>query len=95
MYDSLRGSSVAAADEGLAVSAPSCAAAAEVPRKQFYTVRVLKDGQLEERKVAVGIMNRLAAQVLSGLADGEEVVLDAAPEPKRDRKSAARRTAKL
>ena len=87
--------SMAAADDKRETDEPAPAAAAEVPRKQFYTVRVLKDGQLEERKVAVGIMNRLAAQVLSGLADGEEVVLDAAPEPKRDRKSAARRTAKL
>ena len=71
------------------------AAAAKDPRKRSYRVRVLKDGRLEEREVAVGIKNRLWAQVLSGLADGEEVVLDAAPEPKRDRKSAYKRPAKL
>jgi macrolide-specific efflux system membrane fusion protein len=71
------------------------AATAKEPRKRSYMVRVLKDGRLEEREVAVGIKNRLWAQVLSGLADGEEVVLDAAPEPKRDHKSAYKRPAKL
>lgn len=74
---------------------PAPAAAAEDPRQQSYTVRVLKDGQLEERKVVVGVMNRLVAQVLSGVGEGEEVVVQATPEPKRDRRNAANRAAKL
>ena len=85
----------AAANDRAETAKPSSAAAAEEPRKQSYTVRVLADGRIQVREVAIGIMNRLAAQVLSGLAEGEEVVVDAMPEPKRDRKSAAKRTAKL
>lgn len=61
-------------------------------------VRVLKDGRVEERKVVVGVMTRLSAQVVSGLVEGEQVVLGSAPvaEPKRDAKpkDGARRAAK-
>ena len=63
-------------------------------------VRVLKDGRVEERKVVVGVMTRLSAQVVSGLAEGEQVVLGSAsasaPESKRDGKpkDATRRAAK-
>jgi len=34
------------------------------------------------------------AQVLSGVGEGEEVVVQATPEPKRDRRNAAKRAAK-
>lgn len=49
---------------------------AEAPRarKRSYTVKVMKDGQIEEREVQVGIVTRLQAQVLSGLQAGETVV---------------------
>ena len=39
-------------------------------------VRVLKeDGTVEERTVEVGIDNRVNAQILSGLKEGEEVII--------------------
>ena len=63
-------------------------------------VRVLKDGRVEERKVVVGVMTRLSAQVVSGLVEGEQVVLGSAaasaPESKRDAKpkDGTRRAAK-
>ena len=37
---------------------------------------VLKDGQVEERRVEVGVTNRNQVQVLSGLAEGEQVVVE-------------------
>ena len=45
------------------------------PRERADTVRVVKDGKIEERRVTVGVMNRIQAQVLSGLAEGEQVVV--------------------
>ena len=46
------------------------------PRERAYLVQVVKpDGKLEERRVTVGVMNRINAQVLSGLAEGEMVVI--------------------
>jgi macrolide-specific efflux system membrane fusion protein len=65
-------------------------------KKQSYTVRVVKDEGFEEREVKVGITNRMRAEILSGLAEGEEVALETAAEPKRDRKKTAHaRPAKL
>jgi macrolide-specific efflux system membrane fusion protein len=50
--------------------------AAGVPRARPYLVRVVgKDGQVEERRVMVGVTNRVQAQVLSGLEPGESVVV--------------------
>ncbi len=44
------------------------------------TVRVAKDGgALEDRRVELGISNRIQAQVLSGLAEGERVVSGRVP----------------
>ena len=40
-----------------------------------YVVRVLRDGQVEERTIAVGLQTRTQAQVLSGLVAGEEVIV--------------------
>ena len=44
------------------------------PKKRRFVVRLLKDGQPEEREITVGVLTRLKAQVLSGLEEGEVVV---------------------
>jgi macrolide-specific efflux system membrane fusion protein len=52
------------------------AAAGSTPRPRPYLVRVVgNDGQIEERRVTVGVTNRVQAQVLSGLEPGEAVVV--------------------
>jgi membrane fusion protein, macrolide-specific efflux system len=43
-----------------------------------YIVRVLRQGQVEERPIVVGLQTRMQAQVLSGLAEGEEVIVGSA-----------------
>ena len=49
------------------------------------------DGKLAEREVKVGVMNRVSAQIVSGLAPGETVVIGHAHRPGvRDRKPPAR-----
>jgi macrolide-specific efflux system membrane fusion protein len=46
------------------------------PRPRPHLVRVLSaDGQVEERRVMVGVTNRVQAEVLSGLEPGETVVV--------------------
>jgi membrane fusion protein, macrolide-specific efflux system len=52
-----------------------------------YRVRVLNQGRAEERSVVVGVMNRLSAQALSGLAEGDQVLLNAGAPAKREAKS--------
>ncbi len=53
-------------------------------REAGYTVRVMEDGKPVERRVQVGVTNRLSAEIRSGLTVGETVVLDtAAPEQGR------------
>ncbi|MGO2997250.1 MAG: efflux RND transporter periplasmic adaptor subunit [Moraxellaceae bacterium] len=48
-------------------------------------VRVLKDdGTVEERTVEVGIDNRVNAQILSGLKEGEEVIISEESDKKSD-----------
>ena len=54
------------------------------PKPKTYIVRVLKDGKIEEREVSVGIATRLQAQVLSGLAEGESVVVGVSSEKDKD-----------
>ncbi len=44
-------------------------------RKRVFTVRVLVDDKVEEREVIVGVMNRIQAEVLSGLNEGDVVVI--------------------
>lgn len=81
-----------------AITAKAGATGADRPAKTTsYRVRVAKGGQVEERVVAIGITNRLMAQVVSGLAEGEQVVVAAAAEGRRDAKpkDAARRAARL
>ncbi|MBF0628740.1 MAG: efflux RND transporter periplasmic adaptor subunit [Magnetococcales bacterium] len=51
----------------------------ERPNKDQTTVRLLVAGKPENRVVEVGVKNRLQAQILSGLAEGDEVVI-ASPE---------------
>jgi membrane fusion protein, macrolide-specific efflux system len=47
-------------------------------KEKSYLVRVLHDGQVEERSIAVGLQTRMQAQVLSGLAAGEQVIVGSA-----------------
>jgi macrolide-specific efflux system membrane fusion protein len=62
------------------------------PRQRAHVVRVLSEqGKLEERQVMVGVTNRIQAQILSGLADGETVVIGIA---EANDKSAPRPAAK-
>lgn len=44
---------------------------------------VLKDGNIEERKVTIGIKNRISAQIVNGLIEGEEVVTSNIAQEKR------------
>lgn len=54
-----------------------------------YRVQVLENGQPQERIITVGVMTRVNAEVLDGLAEGEEVVISggqpsaSAPQPNR------------
>ncbi len=57
------------------------------PRERKQIVRVLKDGRIEPREVSVGITTRLHAQVLSGLAEGEEVVVGTSTAKDKDKPS--------
>lgn len=56
-------------------------------------VLVLKDGRVEERGVQLGVANRNQVQVLSGLAEGEQVVVESVATGARA-KDATRRSAK-
>ncbi|MFN0317270.1 MAG: efflux RND transporter periplasmic adaptor subunit [Burkholderiales bacterium] len=48
--------------------------AGQPSRAQKFMVRVLKEGKPDERLVSVGVMNRVSAQVLSGLSEGDTVI---------------------
>lgn len=55
------------------------------------TVKVVTtEGRVEERKVQVGISNRIQIQVLSGLTEGEQVVAGVKPPPGAPRSPAQR-----
>ncbi len=45
------------------------------PRKRVFVARVLANETIEEREVTVGVMNRIQAEVLSGLNEGDIVVI--------------------
>lgn len=62
--------------------APLPALAAREGKPGRYTARVLNgQGKLEQREVEIGVRDRLQAQVLDGLREGEQLVTrDAAPE---------------
>lgn len=57
-------------------------------------VLVLGEGRTEERRVRLGVTNRLQAEVLSGLVEGERVLVDADAQGSARGKDAARRSAK-
>lgn len=83
-----------------ALQAPSRKAQSTEPRADLQAkpasmsaVLVLTDGRVEERRVEVGVTNRIQVQVLSGLSEGERVVVDAAATGAR-LKSASSRSAK-
>lgn len=45
-------------------------------QEKRFRVQVMKaDGEIEDREVSVGLMTRVAAEVLSGLEEGEQVVI--------------------
>jgi macrolide-specific efflux system membrane fusion protein len=63
------------APKDAAVAPPPVAAApAESARREARVEVVLPDGQVEERRVVIGVSNRIHAEVISGLAAGEKVV---------------------
>ena len=74
------------------------AAAGGAPRARAQIVRVVKaNGTIEERRVTVGVSNRVQAQVLSGLEPGETVVIgtqDGAAPPAAAKKGTPRPAAK-
>ncbi len=65
------------------------AARTRPPREGTVKV-VTADGKLEERKVQVGISNRVQVQILSGLREGEKVVAGLKPPPSATRNDAQR-----
>lgn len=50
------------------------AAAAEARQREARVKVMLPDGSIEERKIVVGVSNRIHAQVISGLEAGDKVV---------------------
>jgi macrolide-specific efflux system membrane fusion protein len=61
-----------------------------------YVARVLRpDGAVEERAVTIGVTNRVAAEVKSGLAAGEQVLLPSASGPGRPGQQRPMRTPRL
>jgi macrolide-specific efflux system membrane fusion protein len=55
---------------------PPSAPVADGHAGKSYEVRVLRpDGHRERRQIQVGLMNRVSAQVLSGLKSGEVVIV--------------------
>jgi len=57
-------------------------------KERKFMVRVLKDGQVEEREVSVGVTTRTTAQVLAGLTEGETVYVNTPSENKTDKQKA-------
>jgi len=49
-----------------------------VRKDNTYVVRVLRNGQVEERPVSVGLQTRMQAQILHGLNAGDEVIVGSA-----------------
>jgi macrolide-specific efflux system membrane fusion protein len=71
---------------------PDASAAAQGAKSRNGSVRVLlADGTIQDRAVEIGVSNRVQAQVLSGLEEGENVVTGANAAPP----GAPRRTPRL
>ncbi|MDR3214187.1 MAG: efflux RND transporter periplasmic adaptor subunit [Azoarcus sp.] len=60
--------------DAAAPAAKTDAAPSATPRPRRATVKVLAHGKIEERPVETGVTNRIYAQVISGLTEGEKVV---------------------
>lgn len=56
-------------------------------KERAYTVKVLKGEAVEERPVTVGVSNRLMSEVLSGLSEGDSVVVGVESDGKDKSKS--------
>lgn len=66
-------------------------ASAEVeakPKTKDYVVRVLRNGAAEERTVTIGLRTRVSAQVVSGLAEGEQVIVGSIADKDKGKNSA-------
>lgn len=61
-------------------------------KKRRFVVRVLKDGQVSEREITVGVLTRLKAQVLSGLEEGELVITGTSSKDEKANKGSGQRT---
>ena len=53
-----------------------------------YVVKEDKTGQIEQRQVEVGLQSRTQAEILSGLNEGEKVLLEKSNMPARSLNSA-------
>ncbi len=63
--------------------------------KHKYMVRILtQTGQVEERRVVVGVMSRLKAEVLAGLSEGENVIIGTPDDAKKSKSKQVSKTAK-
>ncbi len=79
----------AAARNATASASPSGPAARGPRGPRLARVKVLgEDGQVEEREVTIGISNRVHAEVLAGLKEGDRVIAGVR-EPEGTRRSAA------
>lgn len=64
--------------------------------KDGYVAQVVgPDGRVEERKVTVGVTNRVSAEVVSGIEQGEHVVIGNRPAGAPPRRDGAMRTPRL
>lgn len=75
---------LARADKALVIPAGALQPAGS--KERTFVVQVLKDDQIERRPVTVGVMNRVSAQIVSGLSEGETVIVGSAG-PKQKSKS--------
>jgi len=68
---------VAGVDNALTIPGAALRSAGKTgkAKDKAYVVRVLRNGQIEERPVTVGLQTRVQAQVLSGLDAGEAVIV--------------------
>jgi macrolide-specific efflux system membrane fusion protein len=68
--------------------------AGRVSRPKDATVKVVTEsGEIEERKVRIGISNRVQVEVLEGLKEGEQVVAGVKPPPGQARAEGGNRNA--
>lgn len=78
-----QGQAAAPAAETAAPAASADGTGAPRIRGKRYMVRVKNGDTIEERKIVVGVSNRLVAEVREGLKVGDEVLVDTAPGAQR------------